>query len=162
MYYNYLEAVTEDAKSYIEENYTAEEIREMFEDRYNWECTLCDDMWTADSVTGNASGSYTFNTYQAEEYICHNLDILAEAVEEWGGNMDVLKSGFTKAGVKAFERDTVAEIFSALEETNRDFTIEELYIKISIGDKYITLPTYAEIFDALTDFLITAEEENRC
>ena len=69
---------------------------------------------------------------------------------------------FTKAGVKAFERDTLAEIFSVLEETNPNFTIEELDIKISIGDKYITLPTYAEIFDALTDFLITAEEENRC
>ena len=69
---------------------------------------------------------------------------------------------FTQAGIKAFERDTLAEIFSALEGINKDFTIEELDIKISIGDKYITLPTYAEIFDALTDFLTTAEEESRC
>ena len=93
MTYNYLRAVTADAKEYIEENYTAEEIADMLLDRYNWECTLCDDMWTADSVTGNGSGSYTFSTYQAEEYICHNLDLLAEAVEEFGGVVDVLKNG---------------------------------------------------------------------
>ena len=36
-------------------------------------------LFTEDSVTGNASGSYTFNTYEAEENICHNLDLLGEA-----------------------------------------------------------------------------------
>lgn len=41
-------------------------------------------MWVDDSVTGNASGSYTFNTYKAEEYICHNLDLLEEAMSEFG------------------------------------------------------------------------------
>ena len=69
---------------------------------------------------------------------------------------------FTEAGIKAFENDTLAEIFSALEENNPNFTIEELDIRITIGDKYIILPTYAEVFDALTEFLKTAEEEYRC
>lgn len=31
--------------------------------------TFRDDCWTADSVTGNGSGSYTFNSKQAEENI---------------------------------------------------------------------------------------------
>lgn len=30
-------------------------------------------LWIADSVTGNASGSYTFNAWQAEENISHLL-----------------------------------------------------------------------------------------
>ena len=54
---------------------------------------LNESLWTADSVTGNGSGSYTFSTYKAEEYICHNLDLLGEAVENLGGDMDVLKGG---------------------------------------------------------------------
>lgn len=74
----------------------------------------------------------------------------------------MIKYDFTKAGVKAFENDTLAEIFSALEEENPNFTIEELGIKITIGDKYIELPTYAEVFDALINFLEDAEEESRC
>lgn len=32
-------------------------------------------------MTGNASGSYTFSTWEAEENICHNLDLLAEACD---------------------------------------------------------------------------------
>ena len=46
-----------------------------------------------DSVTGNASGSYTFNAWKAEEYLCHNWDLLAEAIEEFGGNTDILRAG---------------------------------------------------------------------
>lgn len=65
----------------------------------------------------------------------------------------------SKAGVKAFERDTLAEIFAALEGENKNFTIEELYIKITIGDKFITIPVFAEVFDALERFLEEAEEE---
>ena len=72
------------------------------------------------------------------------------------------KYKFTKAGVKAFENDTLSEIFTALEEVNPNFTIEELNIKITIGDKYIEVPTYAEVFDALINFLEDAEEESRC
>lgn len=45
------------------------------------------------SVTGNASGSYTFNTWKAEEYLCHNLNLLAEANEEFGSNSDILSDG---------------------------------------------------------------------
>ena len=31
--------------------------------------TIIDDAWTADSVTGNGSGSYTFNTWEAQQNI---------------------------------------------------------------------------------------------
>lgn len=87
--YDYLTAVKEDVKEYIEENITLSDFadRDELEEKLNEEC------WVADSVTGNASGSYFFNTYKAEEALSHNLDLLAEAVEEFGGGVDVLKDG---------------------------------------------------------------------
>ena len=87
--YNYLEAVTADVLDYINEN----NITVTADNREEIEEQLRDDLWVCDSVTGNGSGSYTFNRWTAETYICHNLDLLAEAVEEFGGNMDVLKDG---------------------------------------------------------------------
>lgn len=41
-------------------------------------------LWVEDSVTGNASGSYTCNAWKAEEAICHNLNLLGEACAEFG------------------------------------------------------------------------------
>ena len=49
-----------------------------------------DDLWIDDSVTGNASGSYTFNTWTAEEYICHNMDLLGEALADFGCGADYI------------------------------------------------------------------------
>lgn len=49
--------------------------------------SLYDKLWIHDAVTGNASGSYTFNAWQAEEYLCHNMDLLSEAISEFGGEL---------------------------------------------------------------------------
>lgn len=91
--YNYLEAMIEDVKEYVGDNFTAEEIAEKLEDRSEWESELYDALWIEDSVTGNASGSYTFNTYRAEECIAHNLDLLSEAIKEFGCDADILEKG---------------------------------------------------------------------
>lgn len=91
--YNYLKTMTEDVKEYIKHWYTAEEITEHLEDRDNWEQVLNDELWTVDSVTGNASGSYTFSTWQAEEYMAHNLDLLAEAMHEFGCCFNYIEKG---------------------------------------------------------------------
>lgn len=40
--------------------------------------------WVCDAVTGNASGSFFFNAWKSEEAICHNFDLLAEALSEFG------------------------------------------------------------------------------
>lgn len=81
MLYNYLKAIKEDVKQAIEENINLDEYRG---DRDGLEEKLNDDLWIDDSVTGNASGSYTFNSYTAREYVLDNLDILKEAAEEFG------------------------------------------------------------------------------
>lgn len=74
--YNYYEAVKRDIRQYIEDV-------EIDINTVNVE-DLESDLWVADSVTGNASGSYTFSTYEAEENIAHNLDLFAEACEWFG------------------------------------------------------------------------------
>lgn len=42
------------------------------------------DLFVNDNVTGNASGSYTMNTWQAEENIAHAWDLIEEVAEEYG------------------------------------------------------------------------------
>ncbi len=91
--YNYMEKMTEDVLEYIQTTYTEEEIKEKMEDRFEWENELSDDLWAFDPVTGNASGSYTFNTWVAEEYIAHNLDLLAEAMATFGDDSNAFKKG---------------------------------------------------------------------
>ena len=80
--YNYLEAVTNDAKTAILENmdmwqwHNREELEENAND---W-------LWTADEVTGNGSGSYTFNREAAKEYVTRSddgMDTLRDAVREF-------------------------------------------------------------------------------
>lgn len=88
--YDYKEAVKEDVVDYIRENYSADEIRENLETsaaRSDFEEKLNDILWVEDSVTGNASGSYTFNTWEAEENLCHNMDLLEEACDEFGQDL---------------------------------------------------------------------------
>ena len=87
--YDYLSAVESDVREYIENNvnfHDYSDLDEMKED-------LNEKLFVEDSVTGNASGSYTFNTWKAEEYLCHNLDLLAEANDEFGGSSDILSDG---------------------------------------------------------------------
>ena len=72
MAYDYREALKADILDYIEEN-GVEDYEKLY-----------DDLWTVDSVTGNASGSYTFNRAEAEEYVKANIDLAIEALTEFG------------------------------------------------------------------------------
>ena len=87
--YNYLEQVTSDAKEAILEYMDGWN----FNDRDELEQIANDNLWTDDGVTGNASGSYYCNAWKAEEAICHNWDLLEEAIDEFGGDTDILKHG---------------------------------------------------------------------
>jgi len=80
--YDYREAVKNDIIDYINDHdvkVTSSNRDEVYEQLY-------DEMFISDSVTGNASGSYTFNTWKAEENLCHNLDLLGEALSEFGSD----------------------------------------------------------------------------
>lgn len=117
MVYDYREAVKDDVLEYInnEINFKDFDTLEELEEHLN------DVLFTEDSVTGNASGSYTFNTYEAEENICHNLDLLGEALEEFGGGYDILKDGAEAADVTIRCYLLGECIAAALEEIEDDF-----------------------------------------
>lgn len=78
--YNYFEAVKDDVMEYIEKDVNLADYasREELEEELN------ETLWTVDSVTGNASGSYTFNTWKAEENLAHNWDEIEETAAEFG------------------------------------------------------------------------------
>ena len=80
--YNYLENVTADAKQVILENMNDWN----FSDREELEEIANDSLWVDDSVTGNGSGSYTFNREAAKEYVTRSddgMDTLRDAVREF-------------------------------------------------------------------------------
>ncbi len=79
--YDYKWAVMNDVKNYINCEIDLDEWkgnRDGLEEKPN------NDLFTEDSVTGNGSGSYTFNSWQAEEYLAHNWELIEECAAEWG------------------------------------------------------------------------------
>lgn len=87
--YDYREAVKEDILQYINDEINFED----FDTLEELEEKLNEELFTCDSVTGNASGSYTINTYEAEENIAHNWELLEEALAEFGSDVNPICKG---------------------------------------------------------------------
>lgn len=95
MEYDYRETVRNDVIEQVKDGYKENSLRLYKEEgRDALEEYLNDELWIDDQVTGNGSGSYTFNTWEAEENLCHNMDLLAEACDEFGQDMgEAVKRG---------------------------------------------------------------------
>lgn len=122
--YNYFEAVKNAVLDYINEN----EIKVTTSNKDELAEQLHDDLWTNDSVTGNGSGSYFFNTWKAEEALCHNLDLLGEACEEFGSTADLLKNGAEACDVTIrcyLLPQAISEALDELEEDDEDSDEDE-------------------------------------
>lgn len=85
--YNYREAVTDDINQYLTENHI------------NANDADIDKLCSSDFITGNASGSYTFNRLQAERNLVGNYFLLKDAVEDLAPGFDLLKAGAEAADV---------------------------------------------------------------
>ena len=81
--YNYLDSIKNDIREYLE-NDVDDIMERLAEDRDELEQELSDELWINDSVTGNASGSYTFNRQKAKENVIVNMDLVAEVVDCFG------------------------------------------------------------------------------
>ena len=79
MAYNYLEELKSDVRTYIKE--VASDYMDC-EDMDELRDSLYDNLWDEDSVTGNGSGSYTFNREKAKEYVSDNMDLMVEAYKD--------------------------------------------------------------------------------
>ena len=82
--YDYLQAVKDDVREYIEDNDILTEYSDL--DKDDLYEKLNDDLWTDDSVTGNGSGSYTFDRNEAKEYLfdSNGFEYFAEMIPEFG------------------------------------------------------------------------------
>lgn len=93
--YNYYDAMYGDIEKYFRDHVCLDDYRDEEgnldkEALYGFEDTL----WDEDSVTGKSSGSYTSNSYEAEEYLVGNWHLLLDALEEFGCmNINPIKKG---------------------------------------------------------------------
>lgn len=87
--YDYRAVIRGDIREAVAERDLSE-----FDSRDEAEESLSEALWIDDAVTGNASGSYTFNSWRAENYLAHNWDLLAEALDEFEWfDVNVLEKG---------------------------------------------------------------------
>lgn len=125
--YDYREAMTEDVKQWI-----TDEINFSRLDRGGLEQQLNDDLWTADSVTGNGSGSYTFNRVQASLYVLDNMDLLQKAINEFATDPATVGDKFISEDWEWFDvtircyllRSVISDVLDEMEE-NGDFDESE-------------------------------------
>jgi hypothetical protein len=81
MAYNYLEEVKKDVIQYIKDEIDLDE----YESRDELEEELNYDLWDEDSVTGNGSGSYTFDREEAKKYVLDSeFDGLEDMISNFG------------------------------------------------------------------------------
>ena len=80
--YNYYDAIKNDIRDYLGDHSSRDYDK------------LYEDLWIEDSVTGNASGSYTFSTADAEEYVKDNMDLVREACKEFCVDSDSVSEHF--------------------------------------------------------------------
>ena len=93
-YYEYLKNETEDVISYLKENYSLQTLSaKTSKDRDSFCDQLEDALYTEDSVTGNGSGSYTFDRIEAEQNLVSNWELLREAKSALSTDFDPLTAG---------------------------------------------------------------------
>lgn len=121
--YDYMAAVKADVLAYIEDEIDLAEWRGRSEE---FEKHLNEVLWGCDRVTGNASGSYFFSRWKAEEAICHNLDLLSDALADFGQDgTDVLRQGAEAADVTIRCYLLGWAISEALEELSEELEEED-------------------------------------
>lgn len=118
--YNYHEALRNDIRDYIEHNIIISD----YIDRYDLEDDLEEAVFISDSVTGNGSGSYTFNSYEARKYVGENMDLLSEALAEFCTPYDEIGRRFIDEDWEYFDvtircylvRGILCEVLDEMEE----------------------------------------------
>ena len=92
--YDYKNAVRDDVREWIDAHYSEDEIKENLGRRDEWEEELNYELFNEDSVTGNGSGSYTFDREEAGKCLAGNFDELADAIVDFGADFEhVIKLG---------------------------------------------------------------------
>lgn len=123
--YDYLNAVCDDVREYIENEIDA---ADWTGDRDGLEEKLNDDLFVDDSVTGNASGSYYCNAYKAKEAFMSDPkaeEYFAECCADFGMDAAEVGEHFIRGDYEYFDvtircyllGQAIAEVLDELEET---------------------------------------------
>ena len=97
--YDYLEAVKEDVVDFIKCDIDLKD----FVEREELEEYLNEELFDCDRVTGNASGSYTFNSCEAKENIEDNIELLNEACNEFETSVETVGDWFLSENWEAMD-----------------------------------------------------------
>lgn len=95
--YSYEKAVRADVHEWLDNELVCnEEYKKLLEDAVSGDSDgsalyeRCeDDMWVADSVTGNASGSYTCNRNKAKQYVLGDIDTVLDVLSQNDRDEDI-------------------------------------------------------------------------
>lgn len=129
MAYNYLEAMVDDIKEYIDYDVNLTEYSDLDEFRD----ALNDDLWVNDGVTGNASGSYTFDRNKAKEYVIDNEELLGEMIQEFDVDAKTVGEKFIEGDWEYFDvsircyllGQAIEQALDELGITDETFEVEE-------------------------------------
>lgn len=91
--YSYPENVKNDIKEYINDELDTGTFGLLVQGDEDTIEDIRDTLFNEDSVTGNASGSYTMNMLKAEENLIGNWDLLEEAINEFDLHVNPIKKG---------------------------------------------------------------------
>lgn len=78
---DYIKELENDIREVISIKFEEDELKEMSESDFREKIELLD-LYNRDDVTGNASGSYEFNSWQAEENICHMWNEIQDMIDD--------------------------------------------------------------------------------
>lgn len=94
MTYNYLREETKDVIDYIKNELTfTKRLDLLASGKQQAAEDLNEKLFNVDSITGNGSGSYTFNVLQAERNLVGNWEILRAAIDELDSSFDAIYKG---------------------------------------------------------------------
>lgn len=91
--YSYPKAVKSDIREYLKDELDVGKFGLLIQGDDDTIEDVREEAFEDDSITGNASGSYTMNSLKAEQNLTGNWDLLQEAKEELNPTIDLIEKG---------------------------------------------------------------------
>lgn len=91
--YSYQKSVKSDIREYLKDELDVGMFGLLIQGDDDTIETVREQLFEDDSITGNASGSYTMNTLKAEENLVGNWNLLEEAMSEFDLHVNPIKKG---------------------------------------------------------------------
>lgn len=93
--YDYLESMISDISEYL-----ADAKRTITDDNFE---EIYDELFMSDTITGNASGSYSFDRAASRAMVIENIDILKDAALEFYITADIISNWFLEGKWEAMD-----------------------------------------------------------